>query len=103
MRHEIGLDTIMWGSDYPHPEGTYPFTTECLRHTFHDVPADEVQAILGGNAARVYGFDMAKLQPVADRVGPLASDVAQPLTAAEVPQGFREVQIRQGRETIEAA
>jgi predicted TIM-barrel fold metal-dependent hydrolase len=103
MRHEIGLDTIMWGSDYPHPEGTYPFTTECLRHTFHDVPIDEVQTMLGDNAARIYGFDMAKLQVIADRAGPSVEDISRPLTSAEVPKGFRHVQVRQGRETIEAA
>jgi predicted TIM-barrel fold metal-dependent hydrolase len=103
MRHDIGLATIMWGSDYPHPEGTYPFTTECLRHTFHDVPMDDVQAILAGNAARIYGFDMAKLKAIADRVGPSVDDVARPLTAAEVPPGFRQVMVRQRRERIEVA
>jgi predicted TIM-barrel fold metal-dependent hydrolase len=103
MRHDIGLETIMWGSDYPHPEGTYPFTIECLRHTFHDVPAGDVQAILAGNAARIYGFDMAKLQAIADDVGPPLDEVARPLSAAEVPPGFRHVMLRQRRETIEVS
>ena len=34
IRHEIGLDRIMWGSDFPHSEGTYPYTREALRVRF---------------------------------------------------------------------
>ena len=33
LRYEIGVDRIMWGQDYPHIEGTYPYTTEALRNT----------------------------------------------------------------------
>ena len=39
-RTSIGLDRFMWGSDYPHDEGTYPFTREHLRQVFHDVDAE---------------------------------------------------------------
>ena len=35
-RDVIGLDKFMWGSDYPHDEGTWPFTREHLRQLFHD-------------------------------------------------------------------
>ena len=31
MRHEIGVGNMMWGSDYPHHEGTHPHTREALR------------------------------------------------------------------------
>ena len=51
LRYEIGVDKIMWGQDYPHTEGTYPYTLEALRNTFAGVPTDEVAAMLGGNAA----------------------------------------------------
>ena len=37
----------MWGSDYPHDEGTAPFTREHLRQVMHDLPEDEKRAILG--------------------------------------------------------
>jgi predicted TIM-barrel fold metal-dependent hydrolase len=80
-RYEIGVDRIMWGSDYPHDEGSYPYTTEALRFTFHDVPVPEVHQMLGTTAAEVYGFDLAALRPIADRIGPLVSDVQQPLEA----------------------
>ena len=60
----------MWGSDYPHAEGTWPRTRETLAQVFCGVPEAELAAMLGGNAARLYGFDPALLRPVAERVGP---------------------------------
>ena len=70
MRHAIGVENIMWGTDYPHPEGTWPYTREQMIESFHDVPEDELQAMLGGNAARIYGFDIEKLGPLVARIGP---------------------------------
>ncbi len=61
LRYEIGVDKIMWGQDYPHIEGTYPYTTEALRNTFAGLPSDEVAPMLGLNAADVYGFDLDAL------------------------------------------
>ena len=70
LRHQIGLGNIMWGSDYPHPEGSWPFTRQQMIDTFHDLPEDEVAAMLGGNAAAFYGFDTEKLAPLVARIGP---------------------------------
>ena len=70
MRHEIGVANLMWGSDYPHPEGSWPYTRDQMIETFRALPEDELAAMLGGNAARVYGFDTEKLAPVVARVGP---------------------------------
>jgi len=69
-RHEIGLENILWGSDYPHPEGTWPMTRDHLLKTFRGVPEDELAPMLGGNATRVYGFDLEKLGPLVARIGP---------------------------------
>ena len=77
--HEIGLDRFMWGSDYPHDEGTYPFTREHLRQIFHDTDPAELQQLLAGNAARLYGFDLDTLAPIAARVGPTVAEIARPL------------------------
>jgi predicted TIM-barrel fold metal-dependent hydrolase len=65
----------MWGSDYPHLEGTWPFTMDSLHSTFGDYPEDEITAILGGNAAKVYGFDMEKLSLIGDQVGPTLESI----------------------------
>jgi predicted TIM-barrel fold metal-dependent hydrolase len=69
QRHQIGLENIMWGSDYPHPEGTWPYTREHVLENFRGLPDAELAAMLGGNAARVYGFDAGKLAPIVARVG----------------------------------
>jgi len=87
QRHRIGIDRIMWGADYPHYEGTSPHTLEALRHTFSSVDPVEVQAMLGTNAASVYGFDLDALAPLGARVGPSVEQVATPLDA--VPEGAR--------------
>jgi hypothetical protein len=42
--------------------------------------------MLGGNAATLYGFDLAALAPVAARVCPTPQDVATPLSEAEIPR-----------------
>jgi len=79
LRHEIGVDKIMWGQDYPHIEGTYPYTTEALRNTFAGVDPAEVAPMVGLNAVGVYGFDLDVLEPVAARVGPAIDEVERVL------------------------
>ena len=74
MRHEIGIENLIWGSDYPHPEGTWPFTKKQMIETFHDIPEDEAAKMLGGNAASLFGFDTEKLGEIAARIGPLKTD-----------------------------
>lgn len=73
MRHQLGMDQLMWGSDYPHPEGTWPHTAKELKEAFQGFPEDDVAAILGGNAAKFYNFDVDALAPIVAQVGPLKS------------------------------
>src|SRR5918995_774116 len=79
-RHVIGLDKFMWGSDYPHDEGTYPFTREHLRALFHDTDPAELRRLLAGNVAELYGFDVDALAPLAAKFGPTVDEIATPLT-----------------------
>ncbi len=79
LRYEIGVDKIMWGQDYPHTEGTYPYTTEALRHTFAGLDVGEVAPMVGLTAAGVYGFDLGLLETVAAEVGPTVDEVDEPL------------------------
>jgi hypothetical protein len=76
-RYEIGVGNIMWGNDFPHPEGTWPYTREFLKDRFWDIPVDETAQILGLNQAEFYSFDLDALQPVADRIGPTPEDLGQ--------------------------
>ena len=74
-RHQVGVGNILWGNDFPHPEGTFPHTREVLRERFHDVDPDETRRMLGANAAELYGVDVAALAPLVERIGPLVTDV----------------------------
>jgi predicted TIM-barrel fold metal-dependent hydrolase len=76
-RHVIGCDVAMWGTDYPHPEGTWPHTAERLRRDFARVPVDDCRKLFGATAARVYGFDVDALRAIADRIGPTPADLGQ--------------------------
>jgi predicted TIM-barrel fold metal-dependent hydrolase len=85
LRHAVGLDKIMWGSDYPHKEGSMPFTMEALRASFAGVDHGEVQVMLADNAAAIYGFDLEALRPLGSRIGPLIDEVDQPLPRQSLP------------------
>ena len=63
----------MWGSDYPHPEGTWPNTGKYLKDTFGGFPEEDGRKILGDNAVAFYGLDRERLQQVADEIGPDAT------------------------------
>jgi predicted TIM-barrel fold metal-dependent hydrolase len=91
-RSTLGIDKFMWGSDYPHDEGTYPFTTQHLRQLFHDWPEADLRKVLAGNAAGLYDFDLEALGKAAEVVGPKVSEVAQPLT--ELPAEPNEALLR---------
>jgi predicted TIM-barrel fold metal-dependent hydrolase len=85
LRHDVGVDRIMWGSDYPHTEGSYPYSREALRAAFATAPETEVRTMCTDTAAQVYGFDLDRLDPIAARVGPTVDEIAEPL--AEFPPG----------------
>jgi uncharacterized protein len=56
-RHLIGLDRIMWSSDFPHGDSTWPDSQEVIDNQMAGVPELEQRAILHDNAARIYGFE----------------------------------------------
>ena len=53
-REIIGVDSLLWGSDYPHFESTFPKSQEFLGDMLADCTEEERAKIVGGNAARVY-------------------------------------------------
>lgn len=54
----IGAETIMWGSDFPHPDGVWPDSQEFLQRELGHLPADVRHRIVCGNAAELYGFPL---------------------------------------------
>jgi predicted TIM-barrel fold metal-dependent hydrolase len=81
--YEIGVDKAMWGSDYPHTESTFPLSRASLSRSFSTWDPDDLRKVLSQNAAHVYGFDLAALAPLAERVGPSVAEVKAGLS--EVP------------------
>ncbi len=79
QRHAIGIGSIMWGTDFPHPEGSWPHTRDDMLEVFTGLPDSEIEAMLGGNAARFYGFDTEKLAPLVARIGPEKSAFRGPV------------------------
>ena len=56
-RHRIGVQRMLWSSDYPHITSDWPFSWKTINSQFSEVPADERHAILAGNALRIFKFD----------------------------------------------
>jgi len=75
----LGIDRCMWGSDYPHDEGTHPFTREHLRQLFSDRDEAWMRTFLAGTAAKVYDFDLDALAPIAATYGPEVAEITKPL------------------------
>jgi len=65
LRHTIGVDHITWESDYPHADTSWPHSRKRVGEFLHDVPDDEVSAIVSGNAARLFRVDLAAAQKYA--------------------------------------
>jgi predicted TIM-barrel fold metal-dependent hydrolase len=59
-RYDIGIDKIMWETDFPHNTSTYPDSWKAVERVLETVPGDERQLILWKNAAKLYGLDIAK-------------------------------------------
>ena len=87
MLHGLGSQ-LLWGSDYPHLEGTFVFadglaspsvTRLSLRNTFCEVPAAETERMVGGNAIDVYHVDGAALREIARQIdAPTRDELATP-------------------------
>ena len=54
--HVTGTEPLMWGSDFPHPEGTWPHSRSVVERVFADTDPVDAAAITGGNLAALYGL-----------------------------------------------
>jgi predicted TIM-barrel fold metal-dependent hydrolase len=52
----LGEDNVMWGSDFPHPDGVWPDSQEFIDREMSGVPAATRHKLICGNAQRLYGF-----------------------------------------------
>ncbi len=86
---EIGIDNVMWGTDYPHIEGSQPFTRDHLKLTFGGLPEEETTKLLTTNSAKVYGFDLDALAPLAEQHCPTKAEVAAGIDYSTIPDEAR--------------
>ena len=56
LRHDIGIDALMWASDYPHSATTWPESVQSIEASFAGVPEPELRRIVHDNAAKLYGI-----------------------------------------------
>ena len=53
---DMGVETLMWGSDYPHPDGVWPESEKYISEQFKDLPEEVVRLITCENAGKFYGL-----------------------------------------------
>jgi predicted TIM-barrel fold metal-dependent hydrolase len=75
LRHEIGIETVAFGRDYPHNESTWPNTLAWLHDAVGDLPENELRLLLGENVVRALGLDRDRLAAIAARIGPTVDQV----------------------------
>jgi predicted TIM-barrel fold metal-dependent hydrolase len=90
-------DRLMWGSDYPHIEGTWrypegdevtPVTRLAIANTFYGLDEPAIRKMLGQNAIDCYGLDGDALHQIAARIGPEMSEFAEAPDLSAVPEGY---------------
>jgi predicted TIM-barrel fold metal-dependent hydrolase len=58
LRDRIGVETMLWGSDYPHAEATFPRSQQFLERMFAGVPEADLRKITSENAAKMFHFEL---------------------------------------------
>ena len=53
-RHEVGIDKVMWASDFPHLESDWPHSARVIEENFAGVPQDEIWKMTVGNAVKYF-------------------------------------------------
>lgn len=73
LRAKLGADKLMWGSDYPHNEATWPNSMAPVADLIrkYSIPDADVRKIMGLNAAKLWEFDVSKLESSANKYGPV--------------------------------
>ena len=53
-RHAVGVENMLWSSDYPHHGNDWPYSRKTITDMMGHIPLDERRLIVGGNAARIF-------------------------------------------------
>jgi predicted TIM-barrel fold metal-dependent hydrolase len=69
----MGINRVMWGTDYPHPEGTWPDTERQMVGSLQGLSDSDRAAVLGLNAVQAFDLDLPALNAIAAKIGPKKS------------------------------
>jgi predicted TIM-barrel fold metal-dependent hydrolase len=75
LRHAIGIDQMLFGTDFGHMEGMWPEVRARMTELFEGIPSAEVAKLVGENFLRAYKVDRAALEPIVARIGPYAAEL----------------------------
>jgi predicted TIM-barrel fold metal-dependent hydrolase len=56
LLEDIGPDNVMWASDYPHPDSTFPDSRRAVAELFRAVDPIVTRKVVAENCARLYGL-----------------------------------------------
>jgi predicted TIM-barrel fold metal-dependent hydrolase len=56
LRDRVGVDRILWESDFPHVESLWPMSQDVIKRVAEMLPDDEVEMVTNGNARRLYNW-----------------------------------------------
>jgi predicted TIM-barrel fold metal-dependent hydrolase len=57
LRDRVGIDNIMWSTDYPHHGNDWPYSRKVIEETMGQLPEEERSKIVAGNAVRLFHLD----------------------------------------------
>ncbi len=57
MRHHIGVDRLIWATDFPHQESDWPDSGDVIYRVFDGVPEDETYRMVAGNVVEFFHLD----------------------------------------------
>jgi predicted TIM-barrel fold metal-dependent hydrolase len=57
LRHAVGVDNMMWSSDYPHHGNDWPYSRKTIEDMLGHVAREERDRIVAGNAVRIFGLE----------------------------------------------
>ena len=61
-RHAIGVENMLWSSDFPHSATFWPHSREKIDRDFQEIDEEDKRKILSDNTAKLYGFDVVESQ-----------------------------------------
>ncbi len=61
-RHTIGVENILFESDYPHGDGTWPDTQAVIENVLGDLPVEEIRMMTHENAAKLYRHPLPEVR-----------------------------------------